>query len=82
MTELQFEDQFDKGNLDAQFADFICDRYDAWNKEHMLRLWEDEGVFADFKDHMVTSTLLQDTYFGGIDPLAAFPSIFGGSIPK
>ena len=79
MTESEFEDQFDRGNLDAQFADFICDRYDAMNKEHMLRLWEDEGAFADFKDHMVTSTLLQNTYFGGVDPLASFPSIFGGN---
>lgn len=26
------------------------------------------------------STMLQDTYFGGVDPLAAFPSIFGGNL--
>ena len=78
MTESELEDLFDKGELDSQFADFICNRYDAWNKEHMLRLWEDEGVYADFKDSMVTSTLLQDTYFGGKHPLEGFPSIFGG----
>ena len=79
MTESEFEDLFDKGELDSQFADFICNRYDAWNKEHMLRLWEDEGVYADFKDSMVTSTLLQDAYFGGKHPLEGFPSIFGAN---
>ena len=80
MTEQEFEDKFDRGELDADYCDFICDRYDAINKEHMLRLWEDDGVFANFKDTMVTSTLLQDTYFDGKHPLAAFPSIFGGTL--
>jgi len=79
MTESEFNDLFDRGELDSQFADFICNRYDAINEEHMLRLWEDEGVYADFKDSMVTSTLLQDTYFDGKHPLEAFPSIFGES---
>jgi hypothetical protein len=78
MTEQEFEDKFDRGELDGAYCDFICDRYDAINKEHMLRLWEDDDVFAHFKDTMVTSTMLQDAYFGGIDPLVAFPSIFGG----
>ena len=75
MTELEFEDQFDRGNLDCAYCDFICDRYDAMNKEHMLRLWEDDGVFADFKDSMVTSTLLQDAFFDGKHPLEGFPSL-------
>ena len=78
MTELEFEQLFDRGDLDAEFADFICDRYDAINKEHMLRLWEDDGVFEAFKEHTVTSTLLQDAYFDGKNPLSLFPSIFEG----
>jgi hypothetical protein len=36
-------------------------------------------IYVDLEE---TSTMLQDAYFGGIDPLAAFPSIFGGSVPK
>jgi len=77
MNESEFETKFDNGDLDCAYADFICNRYDAWNKEHMLRLWDDDSVYADFKDSLVTSNLLQDTYFGGKHPLEAFPSIFG-----
>lgn len=79
MTESEFETKFDNGDLDSQFADFICERYDAWNKEKMLRLWQDADVCEAFKETMVTSALLQDTYFGGKHPLEAFPSIFGGN---
>lgn len=78
MTESEFETKFDRHELDSVYCDFICNRYDAWNKEHMLRLWDDDGVYADFKDSMVTSTLLQDAYFDGKHPLEAFPSIFRG----
>lgn len=79
MTESEFEDKFDKGELDCEFTMFISERYDAWSKAKMLSYWEDPDAYDEFKDKMVTSTLLQDTYFGGIDPLAAFPSIFGGN---
>jgi len=82
MTESEFEDKFERGQLDAEFAMFISERYDAWSKAKMLSYWEDPDAYNEFKDTMVTSTLLQDTYFGGIDPLAAFPSIFGGSMTK
>jgi predicted nucleic-acid-binding Zn-ribbon protein len=82
MTESEFNDLFDRGELDSQFADFICNRYDAWNKEKMLRLWQDADVCEAFKDTLVTSTLLQDTYFDGKHPLEAFPSIFGEGVPK
>ena len=77
MTESEFEDQFDRGNLDCEFAMFISERYDAWSKHKMLSYWEDPDAYQEFKDHMVTSTLLQDTYFDGKHPLADFPSIFG-----
>jgi hypothetical protein len=82
MTEAKFLYLFERGQLDCEFAMFISERYDAWSKVKMLSYWEDHDAYDDFKDHMVTSTLLQDTYFGGIDPLAAFPSIFGGSMTK
>jgi len=79
MTESEFEDKFERGQLDAEFAMFISERYDAWSKAKMLSYWEDPDAYDEFKDKMVTPTLLQDIYFGGIDPLAAFPSIFGGN---
>lgn len=79
MTESEFEDLFDRGELDSQYADFICDRFDAWNKEKMLRLWMEEGVYADFKDSMVTVVNTQQ-YSLGDNPLNKFPSIW--SKPK
>ncbi len=33
-------------------------------------------IYVDLEDE--PSTMLQDAYFGGVNPLAAFPSIFGG----
>jgi len=82
MTEQEFEDKFDRGELDAEFAVFISERFDAWSKAKMLSYWDNPDAYQEFKDTMVTSTMLQDAYFGGIDPLAAFPSIFGGWMPK
>ena len=84
MTESEFETKFDMGDLDCEFAMFISKRFDAWSKAKMLSYWEDPDAYAEFKETMVKepSTMLQDTYFGGVDPLAAFPSIFGGSMSK
>jgi hypothetical protein len=76
MTEQEFEDQFDRGNLDCAYCDFICDRYDAMNKEHMLRLWEDDDVYQEFKDSMVTVVNKQQ-YSLGPNPLDKFPSMWG-----
>ena len=53
MNEKTFEDLFDRGELDSQYADFICDRYDAWDKEKMLHLWQDDNVYLHFKESMV-----------------------------
>ena len=77
MTEQEFEDKFDRGDFDCDFAMFISKRYDAWSKAKMLSYWDDPDAYNDFKDTLVTSTLLQDTYFEGKHPLEAFPSIFG-----
>jgi hypothetical protein len=77
MTEEEFETKFDNGDLDSAYADFICDRYDAWNKEHMLRLWDDEGVYTDFKESMVTDIVVnKQQYSLGPNPLDKFPSIW------
>lgn len=80
MSESEFEAKFDNGDFDCEFAMFISERYDAWSKAKMLSYWEDPDAYQEFKDTKVTSTLLQDTYFGGVGPLAAFPSIFGGNL--
>jgi len=34
-------------------------------------------IYVDLEE---PSTMLQDAFFGGIDPLSAFPSIFGGTL--
>jgi hypothetical protein len=44
----------------------------------MLSYWEDPDAYQEFMDTMVTSTLLQDAYFDGKNPLEAFPTIFKG----
>ena len=75
MTELEFEDQFDKGNLDCEFAMFISERYDAWSKAKMLSYWEDPEVYLEFKDSMVTVVEKQQ-YSLGPNPLDKFPSMW------
>jgi hypothetical protein len=75
MTEEEFTQKFDNGDLDCDFAMFISERYDAWAKHQMLSYWEDPDAYQEFKDTMVTSTLLQDAYFDGKHPLEAFPSL-------
>jgi hypothetical protein len=79
MTEQEFEEKFDKGDLDCDFAVFISERYDAWAKHQMLSYWEDPDAYQEFKDTLVKSALLQDAFFDGKHPLEAFPTIFGGS---
>lgn len=79
MTESEFESKFESGDLDCDFAMFISERYDAWNKHQMLSYWDDPDAYQKFKDSMVKepSTVLQDAYFEGKNPLESFPSIFG-----
>jgi hypothetical protein len=75
MTEEEFTQKFDNGDLDCAFCDFICERYDAWDKHKMLSYWEDPDAYQEFMDTMVTPTLLQDAFFDGKHPLEAFPSL-------
>ena len=50
MVQTSFEALFDGGDLDCEFAAFISEKYDAWNKAKMLSLWDDPKVFLAFKD--------------------------------
>ena len=79
MTESEFENLFDRGEFDCEFAQWISETYDAWGKHQMLALWEDPDVYVAFMETKVTApnTLLQDTYFDGVNPLDSFPSIRG-----
>lgn len=78
MTEAEFESKFDNGDFDCEFAAWISETYDAWGKHQMLALWEDPDVYVAFMETKVTpSTMLQDTYFGGSNPLDSFPTIRG-----
>jgi len=77
MTELEFEDQFDKGNLDCEFAEWISEHYDAWSKAKMLSYWEDPDAYQEFKDSMVTAVVEKQQYSLGPNPLDKFPSMWG-----
>jgi hypothetical protein len=75
MNESEFEDKFDNGYLDCDFAMFISERYDAWAKHQMLSYWEDPDAYQEFKDSMVTVVNKQQ-YSLGPNPLDKFPSIW------
>lgn len=79
MTESEFEAKFDNGVFDREYAAWISKTYDAWSKPKMLYYWCDPDVYVAFMETKVTapSTMLQDTYFGGVNPLDSFPSIRG-----
>jgi hypothetical protein len=76
MTEQEFEDQFDRGDLDCDFAMWISEHYDAGSKAKMLSYWEDPDTYQEFKDSMVTVVEKQQ-YSLGPNPLDKFPSMWG-----
>jgi hypothetical protein len=76
MTEAEFEDQFDRGELDCEFAMWISEHYDAWSKAKMLSYWEDPDAYLEFKDSMVTDVVQKQQYSLGPNPLDSFPSIW------
>jgi len=75
MSEEEFETKFDNGDLDCAFCDFICERYDAWDKHKMLSYWEDTDAYQEFKDSLVKPTE-QPKYSLGLNPLNKFPTIW------
>jgi hypothetical protein len=77
MTELEFEDKFDRGELDCDFAAFISERFDAWSKAKMLSYWEDPDAYQEFKDSKVTIVVEKQQYSLGPNPLDKFPSMWG-----
>jgi hypothetical protein len=79
MPEAKFIYLFERGRLDAEFAMFISERFDAWSKAKMLSYWDDPDAYDEFKETLVTSTMLQDAYFEGKNPLESFPSLKWGS---
>ncbi len=79
MTESEFETKFDNWDLDCEFAEFLFDKYDASNGHKLETSWLLKGHRVTLKLMMVTepSTLLQDAYFEGKNPLDSFPKIRG-----
>jgi hypothetical protein len=77
MTEQEFEDKFDRGDLDCDFAMWISEHYDAWSKAKMLSYWEDPDAYQEFKDSMVTTVVKKQQYSLGPNPLDKFPSMWG-----
>jgi len=78
MTESEFETKFDNGDLDCAFCDFICERYDAWDKHKMLSYWEDPDAYQEFKDSLVKDENKPE-YSLGDNPLDKFPTIWSKS---
>jgi len=58
MTEQEFDEAFDRGDLDCDFAMFISEHYDAWAKHQMLSYWEDPDAYEAFKERMVKNVSL------------------------
>jgi len=79
MTESEFEDLFDRGQLDCEFAMWISEHYDAWSKAKMLSYWDDPDAYYEFKDSMVTSVVKKQQYSLGPNPLDKFPTIWSTS---
>ena len=76
MTEEDFDTKFDNGDLDCAFCDFICERYDAWDKHKMLSYWEDPDAYQEFKDSLVDIVVEKQQYSLGDNPLGSFPTIW------
>lgn len=76
MNESEFEAKFDNGDLDCDFAMFISEHYDAWNKHKMLSYWEDFDAYQEFKDSLVKPVVNKQQYSLGPNPLDKFPSIW------
>ena len=85
MTESEFEQRFNSGDLDCDFAMFISERYDAWSKPKMLSYWEDPDAYQEFKDSLVTVTNVTQYSLGpepfGVNPLDRFPTIWSTNKP-
>ena len=76
MTESEFEEKFDRGELDCDFAMFISKRFDAWSKAKMLSYWEDPDAYEEFKDSLVDVVVNKQQYSLGPNPLDNFPTIW------
>ena len=76
MTESEFEDKFDRGELDCEFAMWISEHYDAWSKAKMLSYWEDPDAYQEFKDSLVDVVVEKQQYSLGPNPLDNFPTIW------
>jgi hypothetical protein len=80
MTEEEFETKFDNGDLDCEFAMFISERYDAWDKHRMLSYWGDPDAYQEFKDSMVPDIVVNTQQYSlGPNPLDKFPSMWSTS---
>ena len=61
-------------------GDYTLEAENEDNAYNLAMSWHNYAPVTIYVDEIEPSTMLQDTYFGGVDPLAAFPSIFGGNL--
>jgi hypothetical protein len=77
MTESEFEHQFDNGQLDCEYAIFISEHYDAWNKGAMLSYWDNPDAYDEFKARMLYKPVAKKQQYSlGPNPLDKFPSMW------
>lgn len=54
MTEDQFEDMYDRYELDDQYAEYIMERMSIGNGTMLITAMENHELFDDFKESLVT----------------------------
>ena len=52
MSEEDFENKMDRGELDYEYAEYLMDRRPVGNGEMLIRLMERNELYDDFKDYM------------------------------
>jgi len=55
MSEEDFEDKMNRGELDYEYAEYLMDHRSVGNGEILIRLMERNELYDDFKDHMTRS---------------------------
>ena len=54
MTEAEFNQAFDAGELDDEYYDFVFNRMDCASEESVFRALEGNDYLDDFRDRRVT----------------------------
>ena len=53
MSEQEFEQKMDRGELDYEYAEYLMDHRPVGNGEILIRLMERGELYEDFKEHIM-----------------------------